>query len=90
MLNAGDAAGFIDPFVGDGIAIALRSGAKAALSDATEYALWYESEILPAFHAARLFRRLLDSHHLVRWIALTFFRNRRAAGWAVKSTRSRN
>jgi len=30
MLLAGDAAGFVDPFVGDGISLALRSGALAA------------------------------------------------------------
>ena len=30
MLMAGDAAGFVDPFVGDGISLALRSGALAA------------------------------------------------------------
>ncbi len=30
VLFAGDAAGFIDPFVGDGISLALRSGAMAA------------------------------------------------------------
>ena len=90
MLNVGDAAGFIDPFAGDGIAIALRSGAKAAISDADEYERWYEAEILPAFRAAKRFRGLLRSHRLVRWIALSFFKNRRAAGWAVKATRSRS
>ena len=90
MLNAGDAAGFIDPFAGDGIAIALRSGAKAAVSDADEYERWYEAEILPAFRAAKRFRQLLGSNRLVRWIALSFFKNRRAAGWAVKATRSRS
>lgn len=30
ILRAGDAAGFVDPFVGDGISLALRSGALAA------------------------------------------------------------
>ena len=30
ILQAGDAAGFIDPFVGDGISLALRSGVIAA------------------------------------------------------------
>ena len=32
VLIAGDAAGFVDPFVGDGISLALRSGALAARS----------------------------------------------------------
>lgn len=30
MLQVGDAAAFVDPFVGDGISLALRSGALAA------------------------------------------------------------
>ena len=30
VLMAGDAAGFVDPFVGDGISLALRSGSLAA------------------------------------------------------------
>jgi flavin-dependent dehydrogenase len=90
MLNVGDAAGFIDPFAGDGIAIALRSGAKAAVVEAADYERWYQSEILPAFKAASRFRRLLNSHGLVRWVALSLFRNRRTAAWAVKATRSRS
>src|SRR6185312_2755747 len=32
ILNVGDAAGFIDPFVGDGISMALHSGRMAAES----------------------------------------------------------
>ncbi|MFY9562294.1 MAG: FAD-dependent oxidoreductase [Terriglobales bacterium] len=32
LLNAGDAAGFVDPFVGDGISLALRGGNLAARS----------------------------------------------------------
>jgi flavin-dependent dehydrogenase len=88
-LNAGDAAGFIDPFAGDGIAIALRSGAKAALAGVDDYERWYETEILPAFRAARRFRGLLRTHSLVRWLALSFLGNKRTAAWAVKVTRSR-
>src|SRR5450432_237000 len=30
VLNVGDAAAFVDPFVGDGISLALRSGSLAA------------------------------------------------------------
>lgn len=89
VLHAGDAAGFIDPFAGDGIAIALRCGARAAVSDAREYSAWYEREVLPAFRAAARFRRLVKTPRWVRSAALTILGNRRIAAWAVKTTRSR-
>jgi len=89
VLNVGDAAGFIDPFAGDGMAAALRSGAQAALSTAAEYAAWYQREILPAFRGAARFRRLTTAPMWVRSAALHLLSSPRAASWAVKTTRGR-
>src|SRR4029077_1110154 len=73
VVQTGDAAGFIDPFVGDGIAIALRSGClagdllaqacagKIALDAAVDqYRQRYRAAFLPAFHNARRLRRLME------------------------------
>ncbi|MDP9269295.1 MAG: FAD-dependent oxidoreductase [Acidobacteriota bacterium] len=89
VLNVGDAAGFIDPFAGDGIAVALRCGARAAVSSAEEYAAWYRREILPAFRGAARLRRLTAAPHWVRSAALVLLSDRRVAAWAVKTTRGR-
>jgi flavin-dependent dehydrogenase len=89
VLNVGDAAGFIDPFAGDGIAIALRSGTKAALSTPAEYADWYRREVVPAFRAAARLRRLFRAPRWVRSAAMSVLGNQRMAAWAVKATRSR-
>jgi menaquinone-9 beta-reductase len=72
MLMAGDAAGFVDPFVGDGISLALRSGALAAESlapfvrgeillgeAATAYRRTYERQLGPIFRASSKIRRML-------------------------------
>ena len=72
ILMAGDAAGFVDPFVGDGISLALRSGAlaahclgplfagEAALSEAVRrYRQAYEQSLLPVFRASSTLRRML-------------------------------
>jgi flavin-dependent dehydrogenase len=72
ILLTGDAAGFIDPFVGDGISLALRSGALAVqclipfLSDAIslreairQYRHSYEQRLVPVFRAASKIRRML-------------------------------
>jgi menaquinone-9 beta-reductase len=72
VLQAGDAAGFVDPFVGDGIALALRGGALASealrgflkgeidLEEATaRYRRAYEERILPVFRASSFLRRML-------------------------------
>jgi flavin-dependent dehydrogenase len=68
ILQAGDAAGFIDPFVGDGISLALRSGVMAAealienrddLSAALAvYERRYAAELLLPFKAASQIRKL--------------------------------
>src|SRR3954471_10379100 len=89
VLQAGDAAGFIDPFAGDGIAIAVRSGAKAATSSAQEYETWYRREVIPAFRAAARFRKLMGTPRWLRHTALSLLGNERVAAWAVNVTRSR-
>ena len=71
VLFAGDAAGFIDPFVGDGISLALHSGemAASALAEvwagkrsvaeaAAVYCRQYERELRPLFRNAGWLRQL--------------------------------
>lgn len=78
-LCAGDAAAFIDPFVGDGISIALRSGSIAAqclggffrgeagLADcAAKYDREYSREFAPLLAAASRVRSLLSLNGLAR------------------------
>ncbi|MGE5204884.1 MAG: NAD(P)/FAD-dependent oxidoreductase [Chlamydiota bacterium] len=73
VLLAGDAAGFVDPFVGDGIALALRSGTAAAQNllpfwrgeialpaAALGYQQAYRQAFLPVFRNAARLRRLLS------------------------------
>jgi 2-polyprenyl-6-methoxyphenol hydroxylase-like FAD-dependent oxidoreductase len=73
MLQAGDSAGFVDPFVGDGISLALRSGALAAeslrnfvggresLEDAMRgYSESYKRDLLPVFRTSSGIRRLFQ------------------------------
>jgi len=72
MLQVGDAAAFVDPFVGDGISLALRSGALAAeclipffaaSGDIREvargYADRYDRQLAPVFQASSRIRRML-------------------------------
>lgn len=79
ILLAGDAAGFVDPFVGDGISLALRSGALAAeclqpffkqqesLQAATEqYQQTYKTKLAPVFHNSTRLRRMLVLPRAVR------------------------
>lgn len=71
VLLAGDAAGFLDPFAGDGISAALHSGAMAARSlsalwqggssleeAALRYSQEYQRVLMPAFRTAERIRRL--------------------------------
>jgi flavin-dependent dehydrogenase len=73
MMFAGDAAAFIDPFVGDGISIALRSGRLAAVhlraclagagslpSALTAYEEDYSRQFVPLVSAAARIRGLLS------------------------------
>ena len=78
-LLAGDSAGFVDPFVGDGISLALRSGALAAQSlipffqgvssleqAARHYADQYRGCLLPVFRNSSRIRRLLNLPRPIR------------------------
>jgi flavin-dependent dehydrogenase len=80
MLCAGDAAGFVDPFVGDGISLALRSGTLAAESllpflrcettleqAAAAYQASYQRQLLSIFRASSGIRRLLRLPRPLRW-----------------------
>ncbi len=82
ILLAGDAAGFIDPFAGDGISLALRSGRAAAdcllsfwcgqspLETAGgRYKAVYDRQFAPLIAAASRVRRLLSLPELARPIA---------------------
>ena len=79
ILFAGDAAGFVDPFVGDGISLALRSGKLAAesliplwqgridLGDAAGfYRDRYNYHLLPVFRTSSKIRRLLGLPYAAR------------------------
>jgi flavin-dependent dehydrogenase len=79
IFNAGDAAGFIDPFVGDGMTLALHSAILAgeALvgfvekrcnlpSAAQSYDREYRTRLLPAFRRARWVRKMIYLPSVVR------------------------
>jgi len=76
-LLAGDAAGFVDPFVGDGISLALHSGCLAAQAifytpecAAEVYAESYQRALAPAFRNAARLRRLTGAPSLIQRLAL--------------------
>jgi menaquinone-9 beta-reductase len=79
FLMAGDAAGFVDPFVGDGISLAIRSGSLAAeclipffageisLQYAVQrYCEFYAQRLAPVFRASSTLRRMLVLPRAVR------------------------
>lgn len=72
MANVGDAAAFIDPFLGDGIAIALQTGALAARcfvnGGVERYREEYMRSVAPALRRAALLRRLSSSG--LAWTAM--------------------
>jgi flavin-dependent dehydrogenase len=88
VLLAGDAAGFVDPFVGDGISLALRSGSLAArclipffrgeisLASATcQYQREYDKHLAPVFRASSKIRRMLLLPPAVRTPILFILQN---------------
>jgi menaquinone-9 beta-reductase len=79
ILMAGDAAGFVDPFVGDGISLALRSGSlagecllpfftgKLSLAEAArDYRSAYERQLSPVFRTSSKLRRMLSLPQIIR------------------------
>ena len=79
VLLVGDAAGFVDPFVGDGISLALRSGTLAALSlgpffeekirlheAIDQYRGQYRRGLAPVFGSSAKLRRMLQVPRLAR------------------------
>ena len=101
VLMAGDAAGFVDPFVGDGISLALRSGSLAAgclesflsgetsLSDAvSRYSRAYKESLLPVFRTSSKIRRMLVLPRYMRKPVLSFLQSSPAiTNYLVRKTR---
>jgi len=101
ILMAGDAAGFVDPFVGDGISLALRSGSLAArslksflageasLNDAVRsYSQAYKESLLPVFRTSSKIRRMLVLPGYLRKPVLSFLESSPAiTNYLVRKTR---
>jgi menaquinone-9 beta-reductase len=102
MLLAGDSAGFIDPFVGDGISLALHSGKLAAQSLAPffsggsslaevhqRYRAAYTQRLAPALRNAGRLRRLLSAPAWVRSGVMGIAGSRAVGEMLMRSTRAR-
>jgi flavin-dependent dehydrogenase len=102
MILAGDSAGFIDPFAGDGISLALQSGALAAttlrsflearcsLAECREmYRAAYLKRLAPAFRNAARLRWLLSTPAWLRSLLIGFVGTRPVARMIVSRTRAR-
>jgi flavin-dependent dehydrogenase len=91
VMNVGDAAAFIDPFTGDGISLALRSGvlaAECAIEGGPErYAREYHARFARAFHTAAFTRKLSRAPEGIRRVAAVAFRSRIVKDWALRRTR---
>ena len=97
MLLAGDAAGFIDPFAGDGISLALRSGQAAAecilrnassLDDACqEYEAVYRGQFAPLIAASTRVRKLTSLPGIGRSVALQMLRIPGVLPFVIRRTR---
>ena len=97
VLLAGDAAGFVDPFVGDGISMALRSGAMAAECLARQgwsaepgsrqYAQAYQKQFFPVFRNAGRVRRLLALPQPLRGTMTALARVPGVAEYVLRRTR---
>jgi flavin-dependent dehydrogenase len=100
MLMAGDAAGFVDPFAGDGISLALHTGSLAAQSlhpflqgNRTlgqvhrDYRDSYRKRFAPVFRNAARIRRALSTPSMVRRMLLSLAATRLIAGIVVRNTR---
>lgn len=102
LMSVGDAAAFIDPFVGDGISIALRTGRFAAtelqpflrgsipLADAlARYDARYRKQIVPLIAAASRIRALLSLPKPAQLAAFEFLRMPGVMPYVIRRTRHR-
>jgi flavin-dependent dehydrogenase len=102
MFLAGDAAGFIDPFAGDGISLALQSGTLVAQSIVPflrgtcsldeahqQYQSAYRKRFAPAFRNAGRLRGALAAPRWVRNAALGFAAIPGVGKMLIKATRAR-
>jgi flavin-dependent dehydrogenase len=103
VLNVGDAAGFVDPFVGDGISLALRGGNLASRSlfsylqerailkqSLEEYAKAYRHSLRPVYRNSSLLRKFLKVPRGVRVAVLSACATSpRLARYLVETTRGR-
>jgi len=93
VLCAGDAAGFVDPFIGDGITLALRSGqlaAEAAMrGDAEWYAREYRARLQPVFGNASWLRWVMDLPRVLRKPIVAAMRSPGVGRALVRNTRAR-
>jgi menaquinone-9 beta-reductase len=100
IVFAGDAAAFIDPFVGDGISIALRSGRTAAMdlrsfldgrsslvSALTAYETNYVRQFLPLITAASRIRGVLSWPAPARLVAFELLRAPGLMPYVIRKTR---
>ncbi len=103
VLNAGDAAAFVDPFVGDGIALALRGGNIAArcihlylrgeytlAASLEKYSQNYRRQLRPVYRSSSLLRRLAGLPRVLRKPILWIWEHRPGmAEYFLRTTRSR-
>lgn len=102
MLLAGDSAAFIDPFVGDGISLALHGGVlagesllpffagRSSLAEAHQsYGAAYRKRLAPALRNAARLRRLISAPAWLRSGAMALAGTRILGGLLVRSTRAR-
>jgi len=101
VLFAGDSAGFVDPFIGDGISLALRSGASAAQSlipflqgqitrahAGRQYVHDYRHRLMPIFRNSQRLRRLFELPRNLRKPLAYFFEHTPAlTSFLVSKTR---
>lgn len=102
MFLAGDAAGFIDPFAGDGISLALQSGTLAAQSIVPflrgtcsmeqahrQYQAAYRKRFAPAFRNAARLRGAFAAPKWLRSAAMAFAGMPGVGKMLVRGTRAR-
>ncbi len=92
IFQVGDAAGFVDPFVGDGISLALRSGVLAGRTvldrSPEEYAILYSNAFKSIFRATGWIRSVLALSSSTRPLFLNAARIPALANRIFHSTRA--